>query len=181
MPQQQQQGVKQNLGTCIAIAQIIALPMQLYLRVLGSAGAKRFGGFHMVVAMTVLLIYATLIVPYAPEAMLFFLMTLGMLLLHRLKRAWKRPRVHSRYVGDSGLSFLGGDLLAKKLWEPLVVLLAAYIAGTYGSPLAGWFGFSAVCLLVSTWVAVLADKAQDQALIDAQAERELMVSKMREM
>ncbi|OWK39466.1 hypothetical protein [Fimbriiglobus ruber] len=168
------QNFKSNVNFVIGFAQCIAVFIAVWLRCGGSMGGG-YLGVQFVIGMGAMLLYYLFLAPGYPEVMFFWLLTLVMYVLHKAKHAYKRRvwqyRPHSRYMGKSGLSFLGGDAIAKRLWEPLLVLFAGFYVKSQGNGLGPWLIFSAVCLVIAHQYAAMEENARIQAVEDAREEQ----------
>jgi hypothetical protein len=168
-PQQQQGGLKKDLNVFIGLCQIGAYPVEIWLRRPGTCGARYFAG-QCYIGLFGLFIIASF--TYSTELMQVCMASVAWLVVHKLATAKQKVRVHSRYVGRSIFSFLGGDVPAIRFWEPLATFIAGRVMLDEGIPFSGLVMILAVCMFVSGFYTAAAERATLTSIDDARAEQQ---------
>lgn len=169
--QQQRQGFKNDLNLFIAVCQCLAYLGEAWLRKPGTAGSRYFSG-QAFIGWCLLLIIAAF--GQSPPHMNFWLATGLLFLVHKLGRAVQDRRgkhEHSRFVGVSFLSFLGGNRLAVRLWEPVLTFIVGVVLMQNGHGYGGSIVVLSFCLVISSSYIAASEKAMVTAMRDAKADQ----------
>lgn len=178
--QQQQRGdFKRNVGAFVGLCESIGYLGGAWWRMPGSTGSRYFSG-HAFIGWFILLMVASF--AQSEQLMQFWMATGAWILFHKLashERQRRGYRPHSRFVGNSLLSFLGGNKNAICVWEPLLTFFIGYQMLETGIEYSGAVMVLAFCMFVSAAYSARAEKATMTAIHDARADQFWIAEYMR--
>lgn len=164
--------LKRTINGWLGLAQCISLIAEVWLRAPGTTGTRFFSG-QFWIAMALLLVVAAF--SYNPVMMQFWVATGCWWVMHKFAQTMRQrkrlPMPHSRFVGISLLSFMGGNYAAQRFWEPLGCFIAGYMLIESGRGYGGSIVVLAVCLFVSASYTAASERAQLNALHDAREDQ----------
>lgn len=172
--------LKRNLGIATGVCQCVSFIGEVWYKQPGTIGHRRVSG-QAVVGLGLLFIAAAF--SYSSELMTFWAATICWMLFHKFAYGVRQrkgfPRPHSRFVGVSLLSFLGGNVVACRFWEPLLTFVVGYMLIQSGKGYGGTIVLIAIAMFFSAGYSAAANKAQLDALKDARAEQEWLAEAAR--
>lgn len=171
MRDEQQGSLRKDIRIFAGLCDSISYMGVAWLRVPGTCGSHYFAG-HAFIGWIILLVIAAF--GRNPFLMQFWLCTGAWILFHLLAHYARRSRgyyPHSRYVGRSLLSLLGGNYLAICFWEPLLVFAAGYLMIESHFRLGGFFIYLAIAMFFSATYSLAAERATLRAMNDARADQ----------
>jgi hypothetical protein len=175
MQQQQQGELKRNVNMFIGLCQCVAFLGEAWWRVPGTCGSRYFSGQAMI-GLVILLLVASF--GRSDLLMQAWIVTAVWMAAHKIehaKRARKGYCPHSRFVGNSLLSKLGGNRLAICLWEPLVTFVTGLLLIQNGHGYGGCLVYLAIAMFFSASYAAAQERAQIAAINDARADQEWLM------
>ena len=163
--------IKRNLNQFIGLAQCFAYLLEVWLRVPGTAGSRYWSG-HAFIGWCFLLVIASF--GNSLPLMDFWLATGAAFVFQKMRHSVRKAKgycPHSRFVGISLLSGLGGNRIAIQLWEPLTAFIVGLELVKSGYGYGQLFMVLAVCLFVSAAYALAGERVQITAVTDARADQ----------
>jgi len=177
-PQQQQGGLKRDLNVFIALAQALAYMLEAWSQIPSTCGSNYFRGQALIGWFLSFIIAAF---SQSEQFMMFVLATGAWMIIHKVAtfdRQRKGRRCHSMFIGISWLSFMGGNRLAYRLWNPVAAFITGKVMIDKGIEWGVFFMVVSILMFISGWYSAAAEKAQITAIHDSRAESEWLSSYM---
>jgi hypothetical protein len=172
--------LKRTLNGYIGAAQRISLLAEVWLRAPGTTGTRYFSGQFI---LTYLALFVGAAFTSSPTLYQFWMATGAWWCMHKFAQFSRKrkglPMPHSQFVGQSLLSFMGGNMVAVRLWEPLLTFGTGWYMLKNGIEYSGGVMALAVSLLISGSYTAAAENAQITAAKDARWDGAWMAEEMR--
>lgn len=174
---------RENVSIMLGLAQVIAMPAQVWLTRWGTAGERFFAGRLAVIAWLSMPVWGAFFGTHDPRPMfVFWGITTLLVLAHRVRHAWLRRRgyrPHSEFAGVS-LFVLGGPSLIKRFWEPMWTAMCGGAILEWNRPLGMYLVLSAFGLMVCGAYSYAVEESMKRRIKDAKAEQEWIAGMMQE-
>lgn len=178
------QEARSTISVAIGLSQAFCMPVRVWFTRFGTAGELFFGGRISVIGWMMLPLWGCMFTQQNCLPLFgFWAATTLLLVCHRF-RHWmlklKGYHPHSRYAGTSRLTWLCGQMTARRVAEPLLTAILGGFCMQWNEPLGMYLVWASFALVLSTGYAFAMDESMMRRINDARWEQEWLEEKMRD-